>query len=159
MGLLWTLIIGAIAGWLAGTLVKGRGFGLIVDIIVGIVGAFIGGWVFGLLGLTAWGLLGQLCMATIGAVIPWSAEAIRAPVAQPLRAVKHSTPAKQKPQPKFQSGHFPTPTIPRLALYKAHHQCYLFSRNRQYARARRQGHGSSTLHSFCLGTIPSQNVA
>lgn len=69
MGLLWTLIIGAIAGWLAGTLVKGRGFGLIVDIIVGIVGAFIGGWVFGLLGLTAWGLLGQLCMATLGAVI------------------------------------------------------------------------------------------
>jgi uncharacterized membrane protein YeaQ/YmgE (transglycosylase-associated protein family) len=69
MSLLWTLIIGAIAGWLAGTLVKGRGFGLIVDIIVGIVGAFIGGWVFGLLGLTAWGLLGQLCMATIGAVI------------------------------------------------------------------------------------------
>jgi uncharacterized membrane protein YeaQ/YmgE (transglycosylase-associated protein family) len=69
MGLLWTLIIGAIAGWLAGTLVKGRGFGLIVDIIVGIVGAFIGGWVFGLLGLAAWGLLGQLCMATVGAVI------------------------------------------------------------------------------------------
>jgi uncharacterized membrane protein YeaQ/YmgE (transglycosylase-associated protein family) len=69
MSLLWTLIIGAIAGWLAGTLVKGRGFGLIVDIIVGIVGAFIGGWVFGLLGLTAWGLLGQLCMATLGAVI------------------------------------------------------------------------------------------
>jgi uncharacterized membrane protein YeaQ/YmgE (transglycosylase-associated protein family) len=69
MSLLWTLIIGAIAGWLAGTLVKGRGFGLIVDIIVGIVGAFIGGWVFGLLGLTAWGLLGQLCMATVGAVI------------------------------------------------------------------------------------------
>lgn len=69
MGLLWTLIIGAIAGWLAGTLVKGRGFGLIVDIIVGIVGAFIGGWMFGLLGLSAWGLLGQLCMATVGAVI------------------------------------------------------------------------------------------
>jgi uncharacterized membrane protein YeaQ/YmgE (transglycosylase-associated protein family) len=69
MSLLWTLIIGAIAGWLAGTLVKGRGFGLIVDIIVGIVGAFIGGWVFGLLGLSAWGLLGQLCMATVGAVI------------------------------------------------------------------------------------------
>ena len=69
MGLLWTLIIGAIAGWLAGTLVKGRGFGLIVDIIVGIVGAFIGGWVFTAIGLSAWGLLGQLCMATAGAVI------------------------------------------------------------------------------------------
>jgi uncharacterized membrane protein YeaQ/YmgE (transglycosylase-associated protein family) len=69
MSLLWTLIIGAVAGWLAGVLVKGRGFGIIVDIIVGIVGAFIGGWVFGLLGIAAWGLTGQLAMATVGAVI------------------------------------------------------------------------------------------
>jgi uncharacterized membrane protein YeaQ/YmgE (transglycosylase-associated protein family) len=69
MGLLWTLIIGAIAGWLAGTLVKGRGFGLIVDIVVGIVGAVIGGWVFGLLGIGAWGLTGRLAIATVGAVI------------------------------------------------------------------------------------------
>jgi len=69
MNLLWTLIIGAIAGWLAGTLVKGRGFGLIVDIIVGIVGALIGGWVFGLVHLPLTGLLGQLVTATVGAVI------------------------------------------------------------------------------------------
>ena len=54
MGLLWTLIIGALAGFLAGQLVKGRGFGLLVDIIVGIVGAFIGGWVFGALGIFQW---------------------------------------------------------------------------------------------------------
>jgi len=69
MNWLWTLIIGAIAGWLAGTLVKGRGFGLIVDIIVGIVGALIGGWVFGLVHLPLTGLLGQLVTATVGAVI------------------------------------------------------------------------------------------
>jgi uncharacterized membrane protein YeaQ/YmgE (transglycosylase-associated protein family) len=43
-GLIAWLIIGAVAGWLAGTLVKGGGFGLIGDIVVGIIGAFIGGW-------------------------------------------------------------------------------------------------------------------
>ncbi len=69
MNWLWMLIIGAIAGWLAGTLVKGRGFGLIVDIIVGIVGAIIGGWVFGLLGIAGYGLIGTLAAATVGAVI------------------------------------------------------------------------------------------
>jgi len=69
MNWLWMLIIGAIAGWLAGTLVKGRGFGLIVDIIVGIIGAIIGGWVFGLLGIAGYGLIGTLAAATVGAVI------------------------------------------------------------------------------------------
>jgi uncharacterized membrane protein YeaQ/YmgE (transglycosylase-associated protein family) len=56
-GIIAWLIIGAIAGWLAGVLVKGGGFGLIVDIIVGIVGAFIGGWI------------GSIITAVIGAVI------------------------------------------------------------------------------------------
>ena len=69
MGLLWTLIVGALAGFLAGQLVKGRGFGLLVDIIVGIVGAFIGGWVFGALGIFTVGLIGPLIRAVIGAVI------------------------------------------------------------------------------------------
>ncbi|MFZ0634513.1 MAG: GlsB/YeaQ/YmgE family stress response membrane protein [Candidatus Acidiferrales bacterium] len=69
MGLLWTLIIGAVAGWLAGLLVKGRGFGIIVDIIVGIVGAFLGGWIFGLLGMEAYGLIGRLAVSVVGAVI------------------------------------------------------------------------------------------
>jgi len=68
-GLLWTLIIGAVAGFLAGQLVKGRGFGLIVDIIVGIVGAFIGGWIFNALGLFTTGLVGLLIRAVVGAVI------------------------------------------------------------------------------------------
>ena len=66
------LIIGAVAGWLAGILIKGRGFGLIGDILVGIAGAFIGGFVltfFGLAGLIGAGVIGAILVATIGAVI------------------------------------------------------------------------------------------
>ncbi|MDP4535952.1 GlsB/YeaQ/YmgE family stress response membrane protein [Alkalimonas collagenimarina] len=63
------LLIGALAGWLAGQLMKGRGFGLIVNIIVGVVGSFIGGIVFNALGLGPTNLIGTLIMATIGAVV------------------------------------------------------------------------------------------
>jgi uncharacterized membrane protein YeaQ/YmgE (transglycosylase-associated protein family) len=64
------LIIGAIAGWLAGLLVKGGGFGLIVDIIVGIVGAVIGGWLAGVLGISVGsGFFASIIVAVIGAVI------------------------------------------------------------------------------------------
>ena len=64
------LIIGAIAGWLAGVLVKGGGFGLFVDIIVGIVGAFIGGWLAGVLHISlGGGWIGSIITAVIGAVI------------------------------------------------------------------------------------------
>jgi uncharacterized membrane protein YeaQ/YmgE (transglycosylase-associated protein family) len=70
MDLLWFIIIGAIAGWLAGQFMKGSGFGLLGDIIVGIIGAFIGGWVFGKLGLhIGYGLVGSLIVAFIGAVL------------------------------------------------------------------------------------------
>ena len=69
-GIIAWLIIGAIAGWLAGVLVKGGGFGLIVDIIVGIVGAFIGGWLAGVLGIgLGGGWIGSIITAVIGAVI------------------------------------------------------------------------------------------
>jgi uncharacterized membrane protein YeaQ/YmgE (transglycosylase-associated protein family) len=51
MGLLYTLIIGAVSGWLAGQLVKGYGYGLLWNIIIGIAGAFIGGWLLGELGV------------------------------------------------------------------------------------------------------------
>jgi uncharacterized membrane protein YeaQ/YmgE (transglycosylase-associated protein family) len=64
------LVVGAIAGWLAGTIVKGYGFGLIGNIVVGVVGAFIGGWLFPSLGL--WdipGILGIIVSATLGAII------------------------------------------------------------------------------------------
>ena len=54
-GIIAWLVIGAIAGWLAGQVVKGGGFGLIVDIIVGIVGAVIGGFLAGALGISTGG--------------------------------------------------------------------------------------------------------
>lgn len=69
MGLIWWIIIGAVAGWLAGKLMRGGGFGLLVNIIVGIAGAIIGGWVFGLLGISASGILGSLITALVGAIL------------------------------------------------------------------------------------------
>ena len=69
ISLITFLVVGALVGWLAGIIVKGKGFGAIGNIIVGIVGSVIGGFVFGLLGITTGGLLGSIVMATIGAVI------------------------------------------------------------------------------------------
>ncbi len=63
------LAIGAIAGWLAGNIMKGGGFGLFGNILVGIVGAIVGGSVFNFLGLVAGGLLGSIITATVGAII------------------------------------------------------------------------------------------
>lgn len=69
-GIIVWLIIGAIAGWLAGLLVKGGGYGLIGDIIVGIAGALIGGWLAGTLGITIGsGFIASIITAVIGAVI------------------------------------------------------------------------------------------
>jgi uncharacterized membrane protein YeaQ/YmgE (transglycosylase-associated protein family) len=68
--LLVFLIVGAIAGWLAGLLVKGYGFGLIGNIVVGIVGALIAGWLFPMLGFQiGTGILSTIVHSTIGAVI------------------------------------------------------------------------------------------
>ncbi len=69
MEFVWFLIIGLIAGWLAGQFVKGGGYGLVGDLIVGVVGAFIGGFLFQVLGLSAYGLIGNLIVATVGAVV------------------------------------------------------------------------------------------
>lgn len=63
------LLIGAIAGWLAGQIMKGGGYGLVGDIIVGIIGAFVGGWLFGRLGIAAGGIIGMIIAATVGAII------------------------------------------------------------------------------------------
>lgn len=68
-GLIVFLAIGALAGWLAGRMMKGRGFGVIGNIVVGIVGAVLGGFLFGLLGIAAGGLLGAIITATVGAVV------------------------------------------------------------------------------------------
>jgi uncharacterized membrane protein YeaQ/YmgE (transglycosylase-associated protein family) len=63
------LLIGALAGWIAGALTKGSGFGVVGNIVVGIVGAFLGGFVFGLLGIAAFGLVGRLIFAILGALL------------------------------------------------------------------------------------------
>lgn len=69
MNLIWFLLIGLIAGWIAGQLTKGGGFGPIGNLIVGVAGAVLGGFLFGLLGFTASGLLGSLITAVVGAVV------------------------------------------------------------------------------------------
>ena len=70
MNVLWFLLVGVIAGWLAGVLVKGGGFGLIGDLVVGIIGALIGGLFFnGLAGFAGGGPLGSILVATLGAVL------------------------------------------------------------------------------------------
>jgi uncharacterized membrane protein YeaQ/YmgE (transglycosylase-associated protein family) len=70
MTILAVLVIGAIAGWLAGLIVRGAGFGLIGNIVVGIIGALVAGWLLPRLGVVlAAGTLGQIIDATVGAVI------------------------------------------------------------------------------------------
>jgi uncharacterized membrane protein YeaQ/YmgE (transglycosylase-associated protein family) len=70
MHVLWFLVVGLVAGWLAGVLVKGGGFGVLGDLVVGVIGAFLGGWLFSTLGASVGGgLLGSLMVATIGAVV------------------------------------------------------------------------------------------
>ncbi|MDH3291678.1 MAG: GlsB/YeaQ/YmgE family stress response membrane protein [Gemmatimonadota bacterium] len=66
---LWFLIIGIIAGWVAGRITKGKGFGLFGNLIVGVLGALVGGFLFDLVGLSAYGVLGSLITATVGAIV------------------------------------------------------------------------------------------
>lgn len=69
MALIGFLIIGALAGWLAGVLFKGGGFGILANMGIGVAGSFIGGFVFRLLGLTSHSVIGELITATVGALI------------------------------------------------------------------------------------------
>lgn len=70
MEFIWFILIGLVAGWLAGVLMKGGGFGIVGDIVIGVVGALIGGVTFNALGISmGGGLLGSIIVATIGAVI------------------------------------------------------------------------------------------
>ena len=62
------LLIGAVAGWLGGRIMRG-GLGLLGDIVVGVIGAEIGGWLFGVLGIAVGGLIGSIIAATVGAII------------------------------------------------------------------------------------------
>jgi uncharacterized membrane protein YeaQ/YmgE (transglycosylase-associated protein family) len=70
MNFLEWIVVGLIAGWLAGQVMKGGGYGVLVDIILGILGGILGGWIFGLLGIgSGSGIIGSLIVAFIGAVI------------------------------------------------------------------------------------------
>ena len=68
-GWLAWIFIGLLAGWLAGHLTRGRGFGCLVNVILGLIGAIIGGWLFTKLGVVALGFWGSLAAATVGAVL------------------------------------------------------------------------------------------
>jgi uncharacterized membrane protein YeaQ/YmgE (transglycosylase-associated protein family) len=63
------ILIGLIAGWLTGKLTRGRGFGCLADIVLGLVGALLGGWIFTKLGIFGGGFLFSLAAATVGAVV------------------------------------------------------------------------------------------
>ena len=70
MNFLEWLVVGLIAGWLAGKVMKGGGYGLFADLILGILGGILGGWIFGMLGIwPGGGVIGSLLVAFIGAVI------------------------------------------------------------------------------------------
>ena len=67
--MLWFLIIGIIAGWFAGKMVEGGVFALRGDLVVGVVGSFIGGYMFRFFGISAYGVIGEIIIATIGAIL------------------------------------------------------------------------------------------
>ena len=69
MFLIWFLLVGLVAGWLAGKIMKGSGYGVIGDIVLGVVGAFVGGFLFRLVGIVAFGTIGAIIVATVGAIV------------------------------------------------------------------------------------------
>jgi uncharacterized membrane protein YeaQ/YmgE (transglycosylase-associated protein family) len=79
MGLIEFLVVGIVAGWLAGLVMKSGGYGLIVDLILGIAGSFIGRWIFGMIGIAAsYGLIGSIVVAFVGAlVLVWISRLIK----------------------------------------------------------------------------------
>lgn len=69
MTILWFVIIGIVAGWIAGELTRGSGFGVLGNLLVGVVGALLGGHLFDLFSISAGGLLGRLVMSVVGALV------------------------------------------------------------------------------------------
>ena len=68
--LLWFVVVGVAAGWIAGIVMKGSGFGLVGDLVVGVVGALVGGVLFRAMGVTVGGgLVGSLAVAAVGAIL------------------------------------------------------------------------------------------
>jgi uncharacterized membrane protein YeaQ/YmgE (transglycosylase-associated protein family) len=69
MDIVWFLLIGLAAGWLASQIMKGGGSSLVSDLITGVIGSILGGFLFGAFGLAATGLVGSLVTATVGAIV------------------------------------------------------------------------------------------
>lgn len=69
MGIIGSIIIGILAGFLAGKIMRGGGYGCLINLILGVVGGAFGGWIFGIIGLSWGGIIGQLCTAVVGAVL------------------------------------------------------------------------------------------
>jgi len=68
--MLYSIIVGLIAGWLAGQVMRGGGYGILIDILLGLIGGVIGGWLFGALGVfPGGGILGSIIVSFVGAVI------------------------------------------------------------------------------------------
>lgn len=66
---LWVILIGLVAGYLGSRIVRGSGSGLILNLVIGLIGALLGGWIFGLFGLGTNNLVGTLITATVGSVV------------------------------------------------------------------------------------------
>jgi uncharacterized membrane protein YeaQ/YmgE (transglycosylase-associated protein family) len=66
--LIWWVLVGLIAGWAAGKIMKGGGYGVGMDIVLGIIGAVVGGWLVGILGFQAGGFISTIIVAILGAV-------------------------------------------------------------------------------------------
>ena len=69
MHLIWFLLVGLAAGWLAGKVMKGSGYGVVGDIVLGVIGSFVGGFLFRVIGIAAYGTIGSIVVATIGAIV------------------------------------------------------------------------------------------
>ena len=69
MDIVWFILIGIAAGWLAGQIMGAGGYGLLGDLILGVIGAVVGGYLFGRVGIAAGGLIGSLITATVGAIV------------------------------------------------------------------------------------------
>lgn len=78
MFFLWYLLIGLVAGWIANMIVKGQGAGFWINLLVGVVGGLLGGWLFSLFGIFAIGTFGSIIMSIVGAIVLlWIAALIR----------------------------------------------------------------------------------
>ena len=69
MYFIWYILIGILSGFIAGKIMRGGGFGILINLLVGIIGGLLGGWFFGLLGIATAGIMGSLITSVVGAVV------------------------------------------------------------------------------------------